>query len=58
MTHEKQRKQQHPKAELDTLDPHPADVAEKRTDDLLRSLLATPPEPFTPKAKPKKQAKK
>ena len=29
---------------------------EKRADDLLRAMLATPPDPFTPK--PKKQAKR
>lgn len=45
-------------AEIDALDLHPSAIAEKRTADLLRSLLATPPEPFTPKAKPKKRTRK
>lgn len=42
---------------INTLDLYPAEVAEKRTDDLLRTLLDSPPEPFTPKAKPAKQPK-
>ncbi len=59
MTQAKPRKQTDAQTEITALDLHPSDVAERRTNDLLRSLLATPPEPFTPKAKaPKKRAGK
>lgn len=45
-------------AEIAKLDLRPAGEANKRTDDLLRTLLTSPPDPFTPKAKPAKRAKK
>lgn len=46
------------KAEIAKLDLRPAGEANKRTDDLLKNMLNSPPEPFTPKAKPAKPAKK
>ncbi len=42
----------------DALDLLPRAEALKRTDDLLRAMLNSPPDPQTPKAKPKKRAKK
>jgi hypothetical protein len=46
------------KCEVDELELHPKDEALKRADALLRAMLATPPEPFTPKPKKaKKRAK-
>lgn len=36
-------------AELEKLDLLPPDEAERRADDLLRAMLARPPDPFTPK---------
>ena len=44
------------KRDIDELDLLPPDVAKRRTDDLLRRMLNSPPEPFTPK-KPKKRPK-
>ena len=45
--------------ELAKLDLLPKREAQKRTDDLLRAMLNTPPEPFTPKPKAvKKRARK
>jgi hypothetical protein len=41
-------------AELDLL---PNREGQKRADDLLRTLLNSPPDPQTPKPKPKKRAK-
>ncbi|HEY2966987.1 MAG TPA: hypothetical protein VGK75_01360 [Casimicrobiaceae bacterium] len=45
-------------AEIAKLDLRPAGEANKRTDSLLRTMLNSPPDPFTPKVKPKKRAKK
>jgi hypothetical protein len=45
-------------AELRSIDLLPPAEARRRTDNLLRTLLNSPPDPFTPKAKPKKRAKK
>jgi len=45
-------------AELRSIDLLPPAEARRRTDDLLRTLLSSPPDPFTPKAKPKKRARK
>jgi len=45
-------------AEIAKLDLRPAGEANKRTDAILRNMLNTPPEPFTPKPKAKKAAKK
>jgi hypothetical protein len=45
-------------AEIAKLDLRPVGEANKRTDDLLRNMLSTPPDPFTPKAKPAKRSKK
>lgn len=42
----------------DELDLLPQDEAKRRTDELLRRMLNSPPDPFTPKAKPKKRARK
>lgn len=44
------------KREIDELELFPKAEAKERADDLLRAMLATPPDPFTPK--PKKQAKR
>jgi hypothetical protein len=44
-------------AELAKLDLIPDDEASKRSDDLMRSLLATPPDPYTPKRKPESNNK-
>lgn len=46
-------------SELKALDLLPREEGLKRTDDLLRTMLNSPPDPFTPKAraKPKKRAK-
>jgi len=43
-------------AEIAKLDLRPASEAAKRTDELVRALICTPPDPYTPK--PKKAAKK
>jgi len=45
-------------AEIAKLDLRPVGEANRRTDSLLRTMLNSPPDPFTPKAKPKKRAKK
>ncbi len=45
-------------AELKSIDLLPPAEARRRTDDLVRTLLSSPPDPFTPTAKPKKRAKK
>jgi hypothetical protein len=45
-------------AELGKLELVPKREGTKRADDLLRAMLNTPPEPFTPKPKPKKRATK
>ena len=45
-------------AELAKMDLRPAGAAKKRTDELLRTMLNSPPDPHTPKAKPKKRPKK
>jgi hypothetical protein len=45
-------------AELRSIDLRAPAEARRRTDDLLRALVNSPPDPFTPKAKPKKRAKK
>jgi hypothetical protein len=45
-------------AEIAKLDLRPIGEANKRTDDLLRTMLSSPPDPFTPKAKPIKRARK
>jgi hypothetical protein len=45
------------KREIDQLDLLPPDVAKRRTEDLIRRMLNSPPEPYTPKPK-KKRAKR
>jgi hypothetical protein len=45
-------------AEIAKLDLRPVGEANRRTDKLLRTMLNSPPHPFTPKVKPKKRAKK
>ena len=45
-------------AELGKLDLLPKREGDKHADDLLRAMLNTPPEPFTPKPKPKQRRKK
>ena len=45
-------------SELAKLDLLPKREGDKRTDDLLRAMLNSPPEPYTPPVKPKKRAKK
>jgi hypothetical protein len=48
-----------PDTKRDELDLLPRDEGMKRADELLRALLETPPEPFTPKPKAvKKRARK
>lgn len=44
-------------AMLRDLDLLPQREAKRRTDGLLRAMLASPPDPHMPKAKPKKRAK-
>ena len=44
-------------AEIAKLDLRPVGEMKKRTDDILRTMLNSPPDPHTPKAKPKKRAK-
>jgi len=44
------------KREIDELDLLPKQEALKRADALLRAMLASPPDPYTPK--PKKRAKR
>lgn len=44
--------------EVEELDMLPKNEGLKRTDDLLRAMLNSPPDPYTPKHKPKKRAKK
>jgi hypothetical protein len=46
-----------PKRKIDELELLPPDVAKRRTDDLLRRMLNSPPEPFTPKPKKKRKKK-
>jgi hypothetical protein len=43
--------------ELEKLDLLPKNEGQKRADDLLRAMLNSPPEPHTPKAKPKQRSK-
>jgi hypothetical protein len=50
-------KKKQTKREIVSLDLLPRDEALKRTNDLLRRMLSSPPDPFTPKPKPKKRAK-
>jgi hypothetical protein len=57
MNTSKQLSEAERQAELAKLDLLPSREGAKRTDALLKALLATPPEPFTPKQKPKKRAK-
>lgn len=45
-------------AELRSIEMCPKAEGERRTEVLLHTLLSTPPTPHTPKAKPKKRAKK
>jgi hypothetical protein len=45
------------KRDTDELELLPPDEAKRRTDDVLRRMLNSPPEPFTPKPK-KKRAKR
>jgi hypothetical protein len=45
-------------AELRSIELVSPEEGKRRTDDLLRAMLNSPPEPFTPKAKPKKRAKR
>lgn len=44
-------------SEIESLELLPRKEAQKRAEDLLRTMLNTPPDPQTPKAKPKKRAK-
>ena len=44
-------------AELAKLDLLPDREARQRTDDLMRAMLASPPDPFTPKPKRVKRSK-
>jgi hypothetical protein len=46
------------KPKRDELDLLPPEEGMKRADDLLRTLLNSPPDPQTPKPKPKQRAKK
>lgn len=46
-----------PKPEIDEHDLLPPDEAKRRADEVLRRMLNTPPDPYTPKAK-KKRAKR
>ena len=46
------------KREIDRLELLPKPQALKRADDLIRAMLSSPPDPYTPKPKPKKRAKK
>lgn len=41
--------------ELQKLDLHPKREGQKRADELLRALLNSPPDPQTPKPKPKRR---
>lgn len=52
------RKQTVRTAKPDELDLLPREEGMKRADDLLRAMLNSPPEPYTPKPKPKRRAKK
>lgn len=45
-------------AEIAKLDLLPRREAKKRTDQLVRAMLNSPPEPFTPKVKPVKKSSK
>ena len=45
-------------AEIAKLDLLPRGEAKKRTDQLVRAMLNTPPEPITPKSKPEKKRSK
>lgn len=42
-------------SEIETLEVHPSNVAERRTTDLLRNLLNAPPDPHIAPAKPAKK---
>jgi hypothetical protein len=46
------------KREIESLDLLPRDEALKRTDELLRRMLSSPPDPFTPKPKRKRRPSK
>ena len=46
------------KREIDSLDLLPREEALKRTDELLRRMLNSPPDPHVTKPKPKRRAKK
>lgn len=58
MTKNKQLSAAERAAELAKIELRPAGEANRLTDDLLRTMLSSPPAPFTPKAKYKKAAKK
>jgi hypothetical protein len=45
-------------AEIDKLDLRPKREADARTEEVLRRMLNTPPDPFTPSVKSKKRAGK
>lgn len=47
-----------PEPKHDKLDLLPREEGLKRADDLLRAMLNSPPDPKTPKAKPKRRIKK
>jgi len=46
-----------PKREIEELDLLPPDIAKRRTEELVRRMLNSPPEPFTPKAKKRRKKK-
>jgi len=46
------------KREIETLDLLPRAEGLKRADDLLRAMLSSPPDPYTPKPKAKRRARK
>jgi len=56
MTKRKQLSASERASELAKIDLLPRREGQQRADDLLRAMLVTPPDPFTPK--PKKQAKR
>jgi len=57
MTKRKQLTDAELDAEIAKLDLMPDKDARRQTDDLLRRLLSSPPEPFTPKPKKAKRSK-